>query len=195
MSTSDINNYVFYKIVCIDEAVDLSYVGSTCDLNARINYHKRACNNPNRKDYNYKKYKIIRANGGWENFKFIQIGQREQITEIEACQIEEDYRVNLKANMNDRRCYRTEEVKKEQKQQGNKKYREKHKDEMREYQKEYRVTHKEEKREYREKNKEQLLAKSKIKITCECGCEIQKCNISKHLKTEKHLDLMKNNNE
>ena len=63
-----INDYVFYKISCIDEDLDLAYVGSTCNLYKRKEGHKCACNNPNHKKYNNPKYQIIRANGGWENF-------------------------------------------------------------------------------------------------------------------------------
>ena len=51
-----INDYTFYKIVCLDNSVELCYVGSTADFNKRRNTHKWDCNNENRKEYNSKKY-------------------------------------------------------------------------------------------------------------------------------------------
>ena len=63
----------------------------------------------------------------------------------------------------------------------------------------------EKKKEYYEKNKEIIAEKGKIKyyenkevinekrkekITCECGCVYRKNDLSKHLKTKKHIDLM-----
>ena len=209
-----INDYVFYKISCIDEAVDLAYVGSTCNLYKRKDSHKRACNNPNHKKYNNPKYQIIRANGGWENFKLIEIGNREQITAREAQLIEEEYRLELRANMNARKCYQSKESRIEYKKQNDKQYHEAHKEEKREYDKEYRVknieTIKEKKKEFYEVNKEQILEKNKknyqnnkeqikekgrVVITCQCGCEVKKWCLSSHVKTKKHLDLMKLNNE
>ena len=95
-----INDYIFYKIVCITDDIDLCYVGSTANWKERQREHKSRCNNENDKSYNNKKYQIIRANGGWENFKMIQLGTREQLTKREAEQIEEQYRQELKANMN-----------------------------------------------------------------------------------------------
>ena len=42
---------------------------------------------------------------------------------------------------------------------------------------------------YYEKNKNKILEKYKVKIICECGCEISKYN-NKHKKTKKHIKLM-----
>ena len=98
------NDYFFYKIVCLTEDVDLCYIGSTCNWRGRKNKHKSCCNNPNNKAHNNKKYQIIRGNGGWDNFKMIEIGFREQLTLRQAEAIEEDYRVELRANMNSQKC-------------------------------------------------------------------------------------------
>ena len=43
---------------------------------------------------------------------------------------------------------------------------------------------------YREKNKDKILEKAKVKVLCVCGCEIRKSNITTHIKTKKHIDLM-----
>ena len=109
-----ISDYIFYKFACLDSSVDLRYVGSTADWKQRKRSHKSDCNNENGKKYNTKVYTLIRANGGWDNFKMIEIGKQEQLTLREAEYIEEQYRVELNANMNTHRCFRTEEQKKEQ---------------------------------------------------------------------------------
>ena len=109
-----INNYTFYKIVCLDNAVDLRYVGSTADFNKRKSSHKSECYNEKRPAYNYKVYKTIRDNGGWSNFKMIEIAKQDQLTLRQAEFIEEQYRKELNADMNGRSCFRTEEERKEQ---------------------------------------------------------------------------------
>ena len=85
----------------------------------------------------------------------IQIGQAEQLTLRQAQKIEDDYRIELKANMNDRRCYTTEEQKREYekeykaeyyknnieyiKRKKNKKYYIKNKDKINEHKQEYKT--------------------------------------------------------
>ena len=109
MTTPIIKDYIFYKIFCLNDAIELSYIGSTADWKQRNRSHKSDCNNENGKSYNTKVYKTIRENGGWGNFKMIEIGNKEQITLRQAEQIEEQYRVELNANMNGRSCFTTEE--------------------------------------------------------------------------------------
>ncbi len=54
---------------------------------------------------------------------------------------------------------------------------------------------------YYENNKEKLAVKNKTnydekykeKITCECGCVINRGYISRHIKSQKHIDLLNNN--
>ena len=147
MPRSAISDYIFYKFTCLDKSVDLRYVGSTADWKQRKRSHKHDCNNENGKKYNYKVYTLIRANGGWDNFKMIEIGKQEQITLREAEYIEEKYRVELNATMNDRRCFLTEEQKKElyennkeQKQEYNKEWRENNPEHIKEYHKKYAQT-------------------------------------------------------
>ena len=43
---------------------------------------------------------------------------------------------------------------------------------------------------YREKHKVEISQKAKVKVICECGCEIRKDIILKHKKTQKHIKLM-----
>jgi len=139
-----INDYIFYKIVCLDDSVDLCYVGSTADWKGRQRQHKSNCNNENQKRYNQKIYKTIRDNGNWDNFKMIEIGKAEQLTKRQAEQLEEEYRIELKANLNERRCYITEQQKKQYIQDNRdkiqeclKQYYKKNSDKIQQYSKQY----------------------------------------------------------
>jgi len=169
MVRKTIADYYFYKLICIDDNVELEYVGSTTNWKGRSSSHKSSCNNPNDKDYNSKKYKIIREYGGWNNWRMLELGRREQLSLREAQLIEEDYRREHRAKLNTNRCHTTDEEKKEQKKENDQKYyethteeilqyqreyRNTHKDQIAEYQKEYRETHKEEQREYAEEYRE-----------------------------------------
>ena len=56
-------------------------------------------------------------------------------------------------------------------------------------------------KEWYEKNKDQIKLKekeryeiNKEKINCICGCSLLKHNLSKHLKSKKHIDFVNNNN-
>ena len=135
-----IYDYTFYKIVCLDNSVELCYVGSTANWKERQRHHRSNCNNENNHNYNSKIYKTIRENGGWSNFKMIEIGRKEQLTKRQAEQTEEEYRQELKASLNGKRCYITEEQKKE-------------------YKKEYYQNNKEKAKEYYQKKKAEALNK------------------------------------
>tara|TARA_R110000782_G_scaffold64204_1_gene131035 strand:+ start:28 stop:663 length:636 start_codon:yes stop_codon:yes gene_type:complete len=196
-----INDYTFYKIVCLDNSVELCYVGSTANFNKRRNTHKSSCNNENCKEYNFKIYKTIRENGGWSNFKMVEIGKKEQIKVREAETIEEHYRQEIKANMNGRRCFTTEQ----QKQEYQKNYREKNKNYQQNYHKEYNEANKdrikEQKRTYCEANKDRIKEQKRTyceankdrineKLKCECGCVVIKRTLLRHKKTPKHIKLI-----
>jgi hypothetical protein len=189
-------NYIFYKI--FKEDLDEVYVGSTANFYSRKKDHKRDCNSEKRKHYNLKIYKTIRENGGWDEFKMIQIGTRENITKREAEQIEEEYRLELKATMNTNRAFTTPEQMKEDYKERCKEYKQTNKDLILEYQKDYRQTNKdlilEYQKDYRQTNKEKISEQKKERIICECKCEIRRDNLSRHEKTKKHIKLMENIN-
>ena len=48
------------------------------------------------------------------------------------------------------------------------------------------------KKEYNKANKEKISERNKVKMTCECGSIFRKDNKSKHLKTIKHCNYIKN---
>ena len=189
-----INDYTFYKIVNINADVELCYVGSTCNMKQRRLDHKSKCNNPNSPKYNLNVYTTIREHGGWDEFKIVEIGYREQITLTQSHQIEEEYRKELKATLNTRQCFQTEEETKEQKKYHSRMWYKNNKELVREQDKVYRQNNKEKIKEqtkqYRENNKERIKEYNKNKVVCECGCEINKSHISRHIKTQKHIDIM-----
>ena len=75
-----------YKIYCRDSEIKECYVGSTEDFHTRCRKHKTRCNNTNSPKHNYKVYKYIRANRGFDNFI---------IEEIIDCEIEDKYDCEL----------------------------------------------------------------------------------------------------
>ena len=46
-------------------------------------------------------------------------------------------------------------------------------------------------KQYRQNNKEAIAKRNAEQITCECGCIVGKGSLSRHKKTKKHIDLMK----
>ena len=44
---------------------------------------------------------------------------------------------------------------------------------------------------YYDENKNEINDRRKIIIECECGCLIQKWHLSRHIKTTKHVELLK----
>ena len=47
-------------------------------------------------------------------------------------------------------------------------------------------------KEYKEQNKDIINEKKKLKITCECGSVIRKCEFYRHCKTKKHKSFFNN---
>lgn len=69
----DYSKTIIYKIVCNDLTITDLYVGSTTSFTKRKNQHRYSCNRCENKAYHYNIYKIIRDNGGWDNWSMIQI--------------------------------------------------------------------------------------------------------------------------
>ena len=98
-----INNYFFYKIVCVsDNNIDLFYIGSTANFKERQRQVKKESYNENSTKYNSNLYKTIRENGGWQNFKLIEIGKRENLTIRQAEAVEEEYRMEYRMQLNEK---------------------------------------------------------------------------------------------
>jgi hypothetical protein len=111
----------------------------------------------------------------------------------------EQYHIDLNADcFNRRNAYITEEQRKE--------YREAHKEHIKEYNKEYKENNKERIKGYYENNKEHLKEHIKEyreahkehlnqKHNCTCGGKYTTKNLSTHLKSKKHIQYQKTNDE
>jgi hypothetical protein len=95
-------NTVIYKIVSNDANINDIYIGSTTDFNIRKRQHKTDCNNIKSKSYNLKIYETIRLNGGWDNWKMIEIEKYPCNTSIESHAKERYYYDLLGGTMNTR---------------------------------------------------------------------------------------------
>lgn len=189
-----INDYIFYKITC-ENLPEFTYIGSTVHFIKRKCDHKTDCNNKTRKGHNIQLYQTIRANGGWENWEMVVIDKGEQMNLTDARIKEESLRKEYNGNLNMVKAYRSEEDKKEYNKANSKEYRENNRDKINEKVKEYNNNHKEQKqayqKEYYENNKVKFKEYQSKKITCICGCELTRGKLPRHLKTNKHMDLLK----
>jgi len=148
-----------YCIVSKDTDIQEVYVGSCLDLKKRIRDHKYNCNNKNYPGYNYKLYQFIREHGGFNNWKFIWLELFKTDDTIFLKQLEQNY-INTfpeELLLNSCRAYRTEEEKKEQSKNSDKKY--------------------------KQKNRKKINEKRKVKANCpKCNKIMNKCCITRHLK-------------
>ena len=152
-------SYYIYKICC-DDCPDFIYVGSTKAFRQRKNQHKNCYN----KEHPQKVYTTIRENGGWDNWRMVILEDCGEITLTEVRIKEEEYRVKLNADLNERKC------------KGDKK----------EYDKEYKKNN--------EKYKQNQREYANQRITCECGMELRVGNKARHEKSKIHKKLIEEKN-
>ena len=174
----DYSKGCIYKIKHNDDYSDDNiYIGSTCNLIRRRNKHKMMCNRPDLKEYNRNIYKYIRDNGGWEQFVVLKISDYPCNSKSELNIEERRYLDLMKPKLNMIKSYVTKEEAYERDKANMKKYGKEHKEEIREYMKCYRKNY----------------IKNKEKTKCECGCIVTKTCLSRHRRTEKHIELIKKN--
>lgn len=90
--------YTFYKIAIKD--TKHCYIGSTTNLNKRLNSHKNSCYNYLQPNYHFKLYEVIREHGGWQNVICSIVGSQQVENRSEAMIQEQKYIVQHKANLN-----------------------------------------------------------------------------------------------
>ena len=91
--------YSIYKISIKNS--DWTYVGSTKNINNRIKSHQYNINlDETHKAHNYKIYKVIRENGGWDNCEVQVIETVECETKNDAHDKEQFWIDELKPNLN-----------------------------------------------------------------------------------------------
>ena len=106
----DYSKCVMYYITSGDNL----YVGSTCNFVRRKCKHKQGVENQSDDAYNRKIYRTIRENGEWE-MNIYEEFPCENKTQMRIR--EEEVRIELRADLNELRCYVSEETKKELKKQ------------------------------------------------------------------------------
>jgi len=177
-----------YKIVCNDLTVKDCYVGHTTNMTERKYKHKFSCNNEKHNSYHFKIYKIIRENGGWDNWNMVLVEEFPCKDKFEACKREREVYEELDAKLNMRRPYRTQEEYKEEHKQYDQQYYQENKEYKKQYEKQYYQEHKQYKnqykKQYREEHKAEINEKLKEKIECKyCSKRLSKGNMSRHHKT------------
>lgn len=152
-STTEVS---FYKFVCNDPEVISTYVGHTTNFTKRKSHHKYACKSNTYDNHNCKIYQTIRDNGGWDNWRMIEIESRLVKDKREAERIEQEFMEQLQSDMNTRKSYTTIEETNIKK----KEYYESHKEQYSIFMKAYNQEHKEEiairQKAYNQKHKEQI---------------------------------------
>lgn len=164
---------MIYKIICNDPEVTDVYVGHTTDFRLRRNKHKSICNNNKSKHHNLLIYKIIRNNGGWENWSMVVVEQFPCYDIYEAIAREGYWYKELNGTMNACVPSRTK------------------KDSIKAYHQTNKEQIAEQRKQYRQINKEQIAEKKKEQMECECGVCFRKDSKTRHQKSKKHLDYLK----
>lgn len=98
--SADYSTTIIYKIVCKDPNVTDKYVGHTTDIVRRRQAHKNSTSNDKYIGYNLKLYKVIRENGGWDNWKMEIVACYDCNNLHEAKQKEQEHYNELKATLN-----------------------------------------------------------------------------------------------
>ena len=153
---------VIYKIYCKDTDISDCYIGSTKNLYNRKRTHKYKS-----KIDNFKLYKFIRENGGYNNFDY-QILEEIYIGDLK--QYERKYIENLKPSLNSDIPGRSQ------------------KESVIAYRKSTKGIQKE--KEYELYYKDIRENRGKQKIKCECGSNLRRDSMNKHLKSNKHKELL-----
>ena len=102
---TDYSKSAIYAIVCCDETIKDSYVGSTCEIHLRTLQHAQSCCDPRKRDHNAKKYKFIRENGGWGNWNVVVLENYSCSTHEELLQREIYYINKYQPTLNVTYCH------------------------------------------------------------------------------------------
>lgn len=191
------NRTIIYKIVKIGDSENANvYVGSTTEFTKRKYLHQYNCCNDTRISH-FKVYDFIRQNGGWEEWNMIEIEKYPCNDKREAEAREEYWRCYLKAQLNSKRAFITEDeltdYKKEYRKSNAQYFRErskKHYQANPEYFREYRKSNPEYFKDYLIKYRIENADIIKKKHQCECGGKFTTQNKSTHTKSKKHIQYL-----
>ena len=205
---------IIYKLVHKDDLYDENiYTGHTTDMRHRKHGHKACCTNPNKKEYNQKKYQYIRENGGWDEWRMIEIEKYPCKDKPEAIAREREIQTEMKAKLNSNIAGRTNREYMKDNQEKFKEYfktryknnrdmfleqmkqhYQNNRDKKSEYDKQYyqynRDKKSEQHKQYYQDNRERLLEKEKQKTTCEhCGSILRKHGLLRHQRSQKCINF------
>ena len=168
------SNGVIYKLCCNDATITDIYIGSTTSFRARKYEHNCCCTTPSNKEYNYLRYRTIRANGGWYNWSMIEIEKYEATDKHDLKKRERYWIETLKPSLNKQIPTRT---RKEWAQT------DKVKESRKNQKKQYRLTE-----HGKQTEKAYLKLQLATKIMCDiCDISTSKNHIGRHNNTKKHL--------
>jgi hypothetical protein len=102
-------NFLIYEIRFNNLDMTEFYIGHTCNLDGRLRAHKTASKNPTNPHYEYKIYKTIRENGGWDNWTAKEIYNLGDVSKLEARQKEEQLTKEMGATLNMWKAFRSKE--------------------------------------------------------------------------------------
>ena len=200
--SQDFSKGKIYKIT--NDYNDDIYVGSTCDtLVRRFTCHKSNSKNINKQSTPL--YKLINEIG-FDRFRIQLIcdypcEDKYQLRQKEGEYIRQIGTLNkqIEGRTKQEWCADNKEKRKEQgkiyrmeNKEKIKKYLEENQEKLKEYQKQYRNDHVDKEKENERKRNDYHQRKNEIRarMTCECGTDVCKRDLSKHFKTQKHINLM-----
>ena len=179
-----------------------TYIGSTNNLERRLQQHKRDCYKESRRHFPI--YQCMRQCPNFTHEVLVE----ENCTEIVARQLEQQCINIYQPTLNVKKAFMTEEEKKEYKKFQSKKSYHNCIEKRREYDKQRQKDPKRlecnkksyeknrekialRRKEKYEQHKEQISLKNKQKTKCECGSIVRKSDLSTHKKrTKKHLEFI-----
>ena len=166
-------NSKIYKITC--NVTGLTYYGSTVNpLSKRMGQHRSDF-----KKNGLCKSKLVLASGDYD-YCLVEKFPCDDKTELHQ---RERFYIETNECVNARIPGRTD-----------KEYYEDNRETILEQRKAWRDAHQEEISEYKKEhylaNKEKITAKAAATIPCECGCSVRKSSITRHKKSQRHIDLM-----
>ena len=177
------NKGYVYKLWTFES--DDIYIGSTKEkyLSSRLSHHKAKSNHCVSREL-FEKYQDVKIEA-------LEVFMFDDISELRAR--EGHYQrtlkcINYKIENRTRKEYRQENLEKI------KKHRQENLEKIKEQKQKHYQNNKEQIKEYNQEyyqnNKERIDENRKQIVTCICGCEIRKSDLSKHLKTNKHFKIL-----
>ena len=161
----DYSKIQIYRFVCNDLTIKDNYVGSTTNWTKRKQHHKKCCNNLNNNHSHLNIYKVMRENGGFENWNMILIEDYPCENRRQAEQREQYWKEFYNDNMGQNRAFVTEEQKIQESHEFHKKHYQANKDILAEkYQAKYQANKTkilEQTRAYKQANKDIIKERSR----------------------------------